>query len=241
VSPLAHAGDFTEKLALMPSCYQANDRKRPLPAPDARMRHGLPEDALVLCGFNQPFKISQEVFDCWCGLLKQRDDAVLWLLAWNESVEGVLKQEAASRGIDPQRLVFAPRVDFADHISRFALADVFIDSWPCNGHTTVSDALWASVPVVTYQGRTFASRVAASLLHNVGLPDLICDSREAYEQRVLALCEDAKERLAIREHLVEARQVAPLFDSAAYARDFGHLLERMMARHREGLAPDHLV
>jgi predicted O-linked N-acetylglucosamine transferase (SPINDLY family) len=241
VSPLESADDFTEKLALMPACYQANDRKRPLPAPDERSRHGLSENALVLCGFNQPFKISREVFDCWCGLLQQREDAVLWLLAWNDSIESILKREAAHRGIDPRRLVFAPRVDFADHISRFALADVYLDAWPCNGHTTVSDALWASVPVVTYKGRTFASRVAASLLHNVGLPDAVCDSLQTYEARVLALCADVSERKAIREHLVKVRDTAPLFDSAAYARDFGHLLERMVARHRDGLAPDHLV
>src|SRR5690606_32954416 len=109
VSPLSEAGCYTEKLALMPHCYQPNDRKRPLPAPDSRARHGLPEDALVLCGFNQPFKLSPEVFDVWCDLLHRLPNAVLWLLSWNDTAPEALRQEAARRGIDPARLVFAPK------------------------------------------------------------------------------------------------------------------------------------
>jgi len=241
VSPLSHAAHYSEKLALMPGCYQPNDRQRPLPAPTTRAEAGLPDSALVLCGFNQPFKLSPEVFDVWCRLLQQLPDAVLWLLQWNESAPARLRDEAAARGIDPQRLVFAPRRSLAEHISRLALADLFIDSWPCNGHTTASDALWAGVPVVTWAGAGFASRVAASLLHAVGLPELACASLADYEREVLALAADAARRKVLHEHLVRARQAAPLFDSSAHARDFGALLQAMAERWSQGLSADHLV
>lgn len=240
VSPLSEAPHYTEKLALMPHCYQPNDRKRPLPQADSRRAHGLPEAAIVLCGFNQPFKISPEVFDVWCELLHRIPNSVLWLLNWLGSAEDVLRQEAAKRGIDPQRLVFAPKVHISEHISRFALADIYLDAWPCNGHTTVSDALWAGVPAVTYAGHSFAQRVAASLLHNVGLPDLITHDQDAYMAKVQMLAVDKPARDAIRASLRLARDEAPLFDSDAYARDFGALLWRMAERQAQGLPPDHL-
>lgn len=240
VSPLSEAAHYTEKLALMPHCYQPNDRKRPLPQNDSRAAHGLPDDALVLCGFNQPFKLSPEVFDVWCDLLRQIPNAVLWLLDWLGQGEDVLRREVASRGVDPARVVFARKVHISEHISRFALADIYLDSWPCNGHTTASDALWAGVPVVTYAGHSFAQRVASSLLHNVGLPDLICEDLPAYKAKVLALANDAPGRQALKARLVQARDTAPLFDSDTYARDFGDLLWRMAERRAQGLPPDHL-
>jgi len=239
-SPLSHAAHFSEKLALMPHSYQPNDRLRPLPAPTLRAHHGLPEQALVLCGFNQPFKISAPVFDVWCRLLKQLPHSVLWLLAWNDGIVNALRSEARARGVDPDRLVFAPRVPTADHLSRFALADIFLDTWPCNGHTTASDALWAGVPVVTHIGQTFASRVAASLLTQVGLPELICEGDAAYEATVVALAADPPRRRALRVHLHAARASAPLFDSQQYAQEFGELLVRMAERHTQGLPPAHL-
>lgn len=240
VSPLSEAAFYSEKLALMPHCYQPNDRQRARPKPDSRVAHGLPEDALVLCGFNQPFKLSPEVFDVWCDLLQRLPKAVLWLLQWNDDVPTELRREAARRGIDPQRLVFAPKVHIDAHISRFALADMYVDTWPCNGHTTVSDALWAGVPVVTYAGHSFASRVASSLLTNVGLPELICQDLDSYKAKVLELAGDADRRQHLRAHLQSARDTAPLFDSAQYAHDFGELLWRMAERHAQGLPPDHL-
>jgi predicted O-linked N-acetylglucosamine transferase (SPINDLY family) len=240
VSPLSHAPFYSEKLALMPNCYQPNDRQRPLPGPCSRAQVGLPEDALVLCGFNQPFKLSPEVFDVWCDLLQQLPNAVLWLLHWNDTAPVQLRLEAQSRGIDPARLVFAPKVGLSDHLSRFALADLFIDTWPCNGHTTASDALWAGVPVITYAGENFASRVAASLLKAVGLPELACDSLSDYRDLVLKLAGDAPARQALHEHLLLARDQAPLFDSDRYTKDFGDLLWRMAERWSKGLPPEHL-
>jgi predicted O-linked N-acetylglucosamine transferase (SPINDLY family) len=241
VSPLGDAHFYTEKLAHLPHCYQPNDRKRPLPQAARRADHGLPDDALVLCGFNQPFKLSPDVFDVWCDLLHRLPRAVLWLLQWNDASPEMLRAEARKRGIDPQRLVFARKVHISEHISRFALADIYLDAWPCNGQTTASDALWAGVPVVTNEGESFAQRVAASLLRNVGQPGLICEGVEAYRQKVLELAGDPAQRDAIRSALVRARDDAPLFDSEGYARDFSALLWRMAERHAQGLPPDHLV
>jgi predicted O-linked N-acetylglucosamine transferase (SPINDLY family) len=241
VSPLSEAAFYTEKLALLPNCYQPNDRKRPLPQPDQRVVHGLPEDALVLSGFNQPFKLSPEIFDVWCDLLHKLPSAVLWLLAWNDTAPDSLRLEAKKRGIDPQRLVFAKKVHISEHISRFALADIYLDAWPCNGHTTASDALWAGVPVVTNAGDSFAQRVASSLLRNVGQPDLICHGIEAYKSKVLELAADKGKRDAICAQLQQARDDAPLFDSDRYAKDFSDMLWRMAERDAQGLPPDHLT
>lgn len=241
VSPLEHEADYSEKLALLPRCYQPNDRQRPLPAHCTREQAGLPPGALVLCGFNQPFKLSSEVFDVWCRLLHRLPEAVLWLLQWNDQAPVQLRAQAEARGIAASRLVFAPRLPTQQHMARLALADLFIDTWPCNGHTTASDALWAGVPVITYTGRSFASRVAASLLDAVGLQELGTDSLQGYEDTVMALAGDAGRRQAIRDHLIGARDTAPLFDSAGFTADFGNLLRRMAEQWSLGLPATHLA
>lgn len=235
VTPLDHQPFYAEKLALMPHCYQPNDRQRPLPKPMSRSEVGLPPDALVLCGFNQPYKISPEVFNVWCDLLQSVPHAVLWLLDWVAGTVDQFKVEAARRGIAPERIISAPRLPLDRHLSRFALADIFLDSWPCNGHTTVSDALWAGVPVVTLCGETFASRVAASLLHATGLPELVSHDVASYRDLVLSLAADPERRQALRERLSQARGHCPLFDSARYALDFQALLTRMVDRQEAGL------
>ncbi|MBS0447530.1 MAG: glycosyltransferase [Proteobacteria bacterium] len=240
VTPLAHAEGYSEKIAQMPVCYQPNDRQRAFPEAPTRASQGLPEDALVLCGFNQPYKISPEVFDAWCRLLQALPDAVLWLLEWTQQALPNLKREAAARGIDPARLIGAPRATSADHIARFRLADMFLDTWPCNAHTTASDALWAGVPIVTLIGETFASRVAASLLHAVGTPELVCTDLAGYERTVLELAADAPRRAMLRERLMAARDTSPLFDSRRFTQDIEALYLRIAERHAQGLAPDHL-
>ncbi len=237
VSPLEHARWYTEKIAQLPICYQPNDRQRARPPMPARSAIGLPEDALVLCGFNQPFKISAEVFDVWCRVLHRLPEAVLWLLEWNGQVRANIEREAVKRGIDPARIVFAPRRQPADHMARLQQADLFIDTWPCNAHTTASDALWAGVPVVTFAGRTFASRVAASLNAAAGMADLNCEDVQAYEERIVALAGDRAALRALHERLVAGRDSCVLFDSQRFTRDIEALYARMMARHDAGLAP----
>ena len=240
VTPLSAANHFGEKIAQLPHCYQPNDAARALPRASSRAEWGAPEGALLLCAFHQSYKISEEVFGLWCELLHQRPDAVLWLLRWNANVQATLTAAAQARGIGPERLLFAPLVPLADHLSRLACADIYLDAWPCNAHTTAGEALWAGVPVVTLQGETFAQRVAASLLHQVGLDEWVCADRESYRAHVLSLAGDAPRRAVIRQHLQAQRSVSPLFDGAGFARDLERLYLRMWARATSGLAPEHL-
>jgi predicted O-linked N-acetylglucosamine transferase (SPINDLY family) len=237
VTPLHDGQNYSEKLAQLPGCYQCNDGTRPLPVAPPRSSQGLPDDALVLCGFNQPYKISPEVFDVWCRLLQRLPQAVLWLLAWNDQAPANLRREAAARGVDPARLVFAASVPQAEHLDRVACADLFLDTWPCNGHTTVSDMLWAGVPVVTWSGKTFASRVAGSLLHAVGAGELVTDSPERYESLVADLASDPGRREHWARHLRAQRQQADLFSSRVLAPRLEALYERMWANALAGQAP----
>lgn len=240
VTPIEDAEHYLEKLALMPETYQPNDRMRPLPKPVTRRELGLPEDALVLCGFNLPHKLSPEVLDAWADLLKALPQAVLWLLAWIDGIDVTLTRELQARGIDASRVVFAKKMPVADHISRFAVADIYLDTWPYNGHTTASDALWAGVPVVTQSGKSFASRVASSLLGAVGLPELITHSTAEYVEKVKALANAPERRERLKQQLVQARDVAPLFDSTRFAAHFGLLLEEMVRRACSGKDKSHI-
>ena len=240
VSPLTHAGHFSEKIAQMPGCYQANDRQRPMPRPSTRADWNLPDEALVLCAFHQPFKISAEVFDRWCELLHALPGAVLWLLQWNVNVEATLTAAARARGIGRERIVFAPLLKTQEHLSRLATADVFLDAWPCNGHTTVGEALWVGLPVVTVTGPTFAQRVAGSLLHAVGVDELVAADVRGYVDTVVALSGDPGRRAALRSRLAEARRTSTLFDGARFARDIEALYRRMWSRAVAGQPPEHL-
>jgi protein O-GlcNAc transferase len=240
VTPLAHAAHFAEKIAQLPHCYQPNDAMRERAQPSPRGDWGVPEDALLLCAFHQSYKISAEVFDVWCALLREREDAYLWLLQWNTNVQATLSAAARARGIDPQRLLFAPLLPLQQHLDRLACADLYLDAWPCNAHTTASEALWVGVPVVTLQGSTFAQRVASSLLHAVQLDALVCHDAEGYRHTVLALAADAPRRAALKQHLAEQQQASALFDGARFARDWEALLQRMWRQALRG-APQHLA
>ena len=240
VTPLAHEAHFSERIAQLPLCYQPNDSRRALPLAQPRADWGLPDGALVLCGFHQTYKISRDVFASWCRLLQALPDAVLWLLCWNANVQAALTGAAAAMGVDPARLVFAPRLPADQHLSRLAAADLYLDAWPCNAHTTASEALWAGVPPITVVGETFAQRVASSLLHASGLPELVCRDGAQYEQTVLALARDPARRRRLRDTLIAQRSGHPLFDGARFARDVEALFERMWARALSGQPPQHL-
>jgi predicted O-linked N-acetylglucosamine transferase (SPINDLY family) len=240
VTPLEHAGHFAEKIAQMPLCYQPNDARRERPQHSTRADWGVPDEGLLLCGFHQSYKISEEVFDLWCGLMREREDALLWLLQWNTNVQDRLRTEAHARGVDPQRLLFAPVVPLQQHMSRLACAEIYLDAWPCNAHTTAGEALWAGVPVVTLQGHAFAQRVASSLLHAVQLDELVCQDVAGYRNTVLALAADAPRRAALKAHLARQQCCSPLFDGAAFARDLEALLRRMWQQALRGAPPQHL-
>jgi len=240
VTPLADAAHFSEKIAQLPHCYQPNDAGRALPKPSTRADWGVPEEALLLCAFHQSYKISAAVFDEWCTLLHALPGSMLWLLQWNTNVQAALTKAAAERGIAAERLVFAPVVPLESHLSRLAHADVYLDAWPCNAHTTAGEALWVGVPVVTIEGRTFAQRVAASLLRTSGLPELVCGDVDAYRATVVALAEDPVRRAALRARLQEGRSTNRLFDGAAFAADIEQLYRRMWQRAVAGERPEHL-
>ncbi len=240
VTPLADAAHFGEKLAQMPRCYQPNDARRALPRPSTRRDWGVPEEALLLCAFHQSYKVSAPVFDQWCALLHELPGSVLWLLQWNSNVQAALTAVAAERGIGAERLAFAPLLPLQDHLSRLAHADVYLDAWPCNAHTTAGEALWVGVPVVTIQGATFAQRVASSLLQTSGLPELVCADADAYRATVVALARDSVRRAALRERLQAERSSNALFDGAGFARDIEQLYRRMWQRALAGDRPEHL-
>jgi predicted O-linked N-acetylglucosamine transferase (SPINDLY family) len=237
VTPLEHAPLYSESIAQLPWSYQPNDSRRSRPAPSTRERSGQPADAIVLGCFNQSFKIAPANFAAWMRILHAVPRALMWLLWDNEQAAANLQRAAVAHGIDPARLVFAPRVAVDDHLARLPLADLMVDNWPCNAHTTASDALWMGVPLVTRCGETFAARVAASLLHAVGLPQLVCDDDEAYVALVIALAGDASRRAALRRHLDQGRSLFPLFDGGRFASDLEHLYRRMAQRHRDGRPP----
>ncbi|MCW7540536.1 tetratricopeptide repeat protein [Aquabacterium sp. A7-Y] len=240
VTPLEHADWYSEKIAQLPHSYQPNDGRRPRPAADSRARWGLAEDALVLGNFNQSFKLSPDTFDAWVRILKAVPNSVLWLLADNPQATRNLQREAEARGLDPARLVFAPRAGVEAHLARLPVADLMLDNWPCNAHTTASDALWMGVPLVTLMGDSFASRVAASLLHAVGLGELVCTSVEHYEALVIELLNDRPRLQALRQRLDAGRASFPLFDGGRFAADLEQLYLRMIDLERRGLPPQAL-
>ena len=234
VTPLAHADHFSEHIAQMPHSYQPNDRHRALPPAPARESLGLPEDAVVMCCFNQTYKVSPHMLDLWTEVLKKAPTAVLWMLDWNEHARVRLGAEIQSRGVDPTRVFFAPKLALEDHLARLRCADLFLDTWPYNAHTTASEALWAGVPVLTVPGATFASRVASGLVAACELPDLACASPAEYVDTAASLAAHPEVLADLKQHLVRRRTSLPLFDAERYARDFESLLTRMFSRAQAG-------
>jgi predicted O-linked N-acetylglucosamine transferase (SPINDLY family) len=234
VTPRASAVDYAESHAFLPHCYQPHGRQAPIGLTPTRGDVGLPDNGFVFCCFNQAFKFTPVVFDVWCRLLNAVPNSVLWLLAWPEA-EGNLRNEARNRGVDGARLVFAPDMAQAEHLGRLQLADLVLDTAPYGAHTTASDALWAGTPVVTRPGATFPSRVAGSLLHAVGLPELIVEDEKNYFDLAFVLATQPARLAALRDKLAANRASAPLFDVCAYTLALEGLYQAMWSRHRAGL------
>jgi len=238
VIPADHQPYYSENIVYLPDSYQANDSKRRASEGEAtRFDAGLPASAFVFASFNSVYKITPEVFSVWMRLLRHVDDSVLWVLADNVTAERNLRREAATRGIAPERLIFGPRVSYPDHLKRQRLADLFLDTLPCNAHTTASDALWAGLPLITVTGGTFAGRVAASLLHALGLPELATDSLDAYEALALELAQDRPALATIRTKLARNRETHPLFDTWRFTRHLEAAYVNMWERYQRGEAP----
>jgi protein O-GlcNAc transferase len=238
VAPSGSEAFFSEKIVRLPNCYQANDRQRPIAdETPTRAQAGLPVKGFVFACFNNNWKITPPVFDIWMRLLHAVEGSVLWLLASEPSAEANLRAAAFARGVDPGRLVFAERKAPADHLARHRLADLFLDTSPYNAHTTASDALWVGLPLITFPGQAFASRVAASLLTAIGLPELIAQNAAAYEAMALKLAQEPELLAAAREQLAENRMTTALFDSPRHARGIEAAYRTMVERYERGEAP----
>jgi protein O-GlcNAc transferase len=232
---------YAEKIIYLPHSYQINDATRQAAGTVfTRAELGLPEAGFVFCCFNNNYKILPDVFDSWMRILQCCAGSVLWLLRDNDLAANALRREAAGRGIDPARLIFAPRLPVAEHLARHMAADLFLDTLPYNAHTTASDALWMGLPVLTRMGRSFASRVAASLLRATGLTDvateLVTETAADYEQRAVQLASNPAALQAIRARLMAGRAAAPLFDTARYVRHLENAYRTIQENHLAGRA-----
>jgi predicted O-linked N-acetylglucosamine transferase (SPINDLY family) len=218
-----------EKLVILPDCYQCNDDARKIAqrVPD-RAEHGLPHDGFVFASFNVTRKINPEVFDVWMRILRQVDGSVLWLLTNSEEAKENLRTEASRRAVAPERLVFAQRTTPDEHLARLRLADLHIDTFPYSAHTTASDALWAGCPILTRTGRGFPSRVCASLLSTIGVPELITTSWQEYEGLALTLARDRQMLDGLRSRIVEGSKTSPLFDTSRYCRNLEAAYQEMV-------------
>jgi predicted O-linked N-acetylglucosamine transferase (SPINDLY family) len=212
VTPAGHEPFFSEKIVRLPGCYFPTAYDPSPPAP-SRSKAGLPETGFIFASFNNSWKITRDVFAAWMRLLKAVPKSILWLLDANDAFRDNLRGAASAAGLDPARLIFAPRTDPDSHLARQQLADLMLDTAPYNGHMTTSDALWACVPLVTMLGTAFAGRVAASQLQTLGLPELITSSLEDYEALALALARDPARLAALRARLAAARASSALFDT----------------------------
>jgi protein O-GlcNAc transferase len=240
--PAAHRHHFAEKVVWLPDSFQANDDRRAfaLDAP-ARRGYGLPDFGLVYCCFNNHYKINPSCFDVWMRLLRSVPGSVLWLVVEEPTVRNNLRHEAHARGVGPERLIFAHRIPYDDHLARLRCADLFLDTMPFNAGATASDALWAGVPLVTCSGEAPAARMAGSLLTALGLTELITNDLEAYEALALELATTPALLADIRARLGTARLASPLFDSARFCRHLESAYTAMHARFAAGKAPEHFA
>jgi predicted O-linked N-acetylglucosamine transferase (SPINDLY family) len=241
VTPPGQAKYFSEKLVYLPDCYQVNDRRRVIAdAVPSRQHCGLPEQGMVFCCLNSPSKITSEIFDIWMRLLLAVPGSVLWLLQGDPLQMENLIRETGRRGVAPARLVFAPKLPHAEHLARYRCADLFLDTFPFNAHTTASDALWAGLPLLTCSGETFVSRVAGSLLHSIDLPQLAVSDLRDYETLALRLAQHASELLALRQHLERNRLTCALFDSRRFTANLERAYQTMWQRYLDAEPPQEL-
>jgi protein O-GlcNAc transferase len=220
---------FSEKIIYMPDCYQPNHPDRPKPHGQSIRPAELPTDKFVFCSFNNAYKITPAQYKLWMNILAEASESVLWLLKSTEKAQNNLRRYASEAGIDPQRIIFANFLPEAEHLERLSHADLFLDSFPCNAHTTASDAMWAGVPLITQSGQTFASRVAGSILHAVDAQELIVTNETDYHQLAIQIYNDKEYLHQLKKKIKSNIQTGPLYDIHAYTKNFEKAL--MMAHH----------
>ena len=229
---------YSEKIVYMPHCYQPNDRLRPIaPEEFTRSQFGLPEQGVVYCCFNNNFKITPQIYDVWMRILSAVPGSVLWLFEDNPTAAINLKQEAQQREVDPKRIFFAQKMPLAQHLARYRLVDLFLDTLPYNAHTTASDALWVGTPVLTCLGQSFAGRVAASLLKAAQLPELITENLEQYEALAIELGSHPEQLKTLKDKLMTGRLTCPLFDTALFTKHLEQAYQQMYERYLADLVP----
>lgn len=232
---------YSEKIVFLPDSYQVNDRKRVISDKKlARQELGLPENGFVFCCFNNNYKFTPSTFDTWMRILNAVNESVLWIFQDNPWVVDNLRNEADKHGVDVKRLIFAERMPLAMHLARHSLADLFLDTFPYNAHTTASDALWAGLPVLTLMGQSFASRVAASLLNAIGLPELVTNTAEEYEALAIDLALNPKKLGDAKLKLASNRLTSPLFNTPLFTKNIESAYIKMYERYHSDLQPDHV-
>ncbi len=236
ITPPEHRAHFSERVAMLPHAYQPTALRgfTELHVP-TRESLGLPAQGFVFCCLNDVLKITPDVFDVWMRILRAVDGSVLWLLGKSDAAISNLRQEAVRRGVARERLIFAPHISTRAHIARYGAADLFLDTFHYNAHTTASDVLWSGLPLLTRLGETFPARVAASLVTAAGLPELVMPTAEAYEQKAIELARNPALLLSIRTKLRQNKLSCPLFDTARYTRNIETLYTDMWERYRNGL------
>lgn len=238
--PAALREAFSERVAWLPRCFQPSDTSRVIPSAPTSRDCGLPDDGVVYACFNNSYKINQSSFERLLQVLRGVPGSVLWLLSGPEDGDQRLREHARRSGVDPQRLVFMNKLPHPQYLARYQLADLFLDTLPYNAHTTASDALWAGCPVLTLPGNTFAGRVAASLVHHLGMPELIATDAQDFIGRAITFGNDRIRREALRDRLAQQRQASSLFDMDGFAADMTALLQRMAQLHRASKPPQDL-
>ena len=236
VVPFERDAFYSEKIVHLPESYLVNSQMN-IAECSKREVAGLPEKGFVFCCFNDCYKINPPIFDVWMRLLKRVNGSVLWLMLTNKSACDRLRNEAAQRGIEPTRIIFAEHQPLAEHLARHRLADLFVDTLPYNAHTTASDALWAGLPVLTCCGRSFAGRVATSLLNAVGLPELVTANLEEYEMLAVRLATDPSLLADLKQKLERNRLRSPLFDTNRFCRHIEAAYEKMWEIWQRGESP----
>ncbi len=236
--PEEYRRDYAEQVVYLPECFQANDYKRGAGEPTpTRPGAGLPPGGFVWSALLSAYKINPPLFDVWARLLRAVPGSVLWLVGGSTEVERNLAREAAVRGVEPQRLIFAERLPYPRHLARLRLADVGLDTLPYNGGASTSDALWAGVPVVTCVGRSFAARMSGSLLHALRMPELVTRTLEEYEATALALARSPERLAAVRARLAAQAAASPLFQTDRFRRHLEAAFTHMVERSRRGEPP----
>jgi predicted O-linked N-acetylglucosamine transferase (SPINDLY family) len=232
---------YSEKIIYMPHTYQANDNKRKIAKTNSkRADFNLPDKGFVFCCFNQIYKISPKEFNIWMRILRNVNNSVLWLIKSNKLVEQNFSKEAKRQGIDPSRIVFAEKLSHSEHLARHKHADLFIDTFNYNAHTTASDALWCGLPIVTKQGKQFSARVASSLLTACGLPELITKNEQEYEELIYELATNPKSLKTISLKLSENKKNKPLFNTKQYTNNFENGLQKAYDLYFNGERPKNI-